>query len=50
MYLFTHTHICVYFHIYKVIEGNPKAPFSIATTPGCRGGRYSFPWSAPLYS
>ena len=20
------------------------APFSVATTPRCRGGRYSFPW------
>ena len=35
-------------HISKVklatiVEGNPKAPFSIATTPRCRGGRYSFP-------
>ena len=27
-----------------VVEGDPKAPFSIATTPRCRGGRYSFPW------
>ena len=26
-----------------VVKGNPKAPFSIATTPRCRGGRYSFP-------
>ena len=26
-----------------LVEGNPKAPFSIATTPRCRGGRYSFP-------
>ena len=24
-----------------IVEGNPKAPFSIATTPRCRGGRYS---------
>ena len=32
-----------------VVEGGPKAPFSIATTPRCRGGRYSFPWIAPLY-
>ena len=32
-----------------VVEGNQKAPFSIATTPRCRGGRYSFPWIAPLY-
>ena len=26
-----------------IVEGNPKAPFSIATTPMCRGGCYSFP-------
>ena len=26
-----------------IVEGNPKAPFSIASTPMCRGGRYSFP-------
>ena len=26
-----------------IVEGNPKAPFSIATRPRCRGGRYSFP-------
>ena len=32
-----------------VVEGNPKAPFSIATTPRYRRVRYSFPWIAPLY-
>ena len=32
-----------------VVEGNPKAPFSLATTLRCRGGHYSFPWIAPLY-
>ena len=32
-----------------VIEGGPKAPLSIATTPRCRRGRYSIPWIAPLY-
>ena len=32
-----------------VVEGDQKAPFSIATTPRCRGGLYSFPWIAPLY-
>ena len=32
-----------------VVEGNQKVPFSIATKPRCRGGRYSFPWIAPLY-
>ena len=32
-----------------VVEGNQKAPFSIATTLRCRGGHYSFPRIAPLY-
>ena len=32
-----------------VVEGDQKAPFSIATTPKCRGGRYSFPSIRTLY-
>ena len=32
-----------------IVEGDPKANFSIATTPRCRGGCYFFPWIAPLY-
>ena len=32
-----------------VVEGGPKAPFSITTTPWCWGGRYFFLWIAPLY-
>ena len=48
------TSVCVCVYIYKVklatiVEGDPKAPFSIATTPRCRGGRYSIPRIAPLY-
>ena len=36
-------------HIYATfVEGDPKSPFLIATTPRCRGGHYSFPWIAPL--
>ena len=42
-------------HTYKVkvklmtpVEGDLKAPFSIATTPKCRGGRYSILWIATL--
>ena len=31
-----------------VIDGNLKAAFSIATTPRCRGGRYSIPLISPL--
>ena len=32
-----------------VVKGDQNAPFSIATTPRCRGGHYSFLWIAPLY-
>ena len=32
-----------------LVESEPKAPFSIATTPRCWVGRYSFPWIDPLY-
>ena len=32
-----------------VVESDQGAPFSTATTPRCRGGRYFFPWIAPLY-
>ena len=32
-----------------LVEGDPKAPFSLATTPRCRGGCYSIPWIASLY-
>ena len=32
-----------------VVYGDQKAPFSIATTPRYRWGRYSFLWNAPLY-
>ena len=32
-----------------IVEGEPKATFSIPTTPRCKGGRYSIPWIAPLY-
>ena len=31
-----------------IVEGDLEAPFAIATTPRCRGGRYSIPWIAPL--
>ena len=26
-----------------LVEGDPKTPFSITTTPRCKGGRYFFP-------
>ena len=35
-----------------IVEGNTKVPFSIATTPRCRGGGYSISWinlSYPWY-
>ena len=33
-----------------LVESDPKAPFSTATTPRCRGSCYPFPWIALLYS
>ncbi len=46
----THTHIKkVKVKLATVVEGDQKAPFSIATTPRCGGGRYFFPWIASLY-
>ena len=33
-----------------IVEGYLKAPFLISTIPRCRGGWYSFPWIAPLYT
>ena len=33
-----------------VVEGDQEAPFSIATTPRCMGGRYFFLRIAPVYS
>ena len=44
--------VCVYIVVkllVTVVKGDQRAPFSIATTPRCRGGRYSFPWIAPHY-
>ena len=32
-----------------LVKGNAKAPFSRATTPRSKEGRYSIPWIAPLY-
>ena len=61
IYIYTHTHIymgmcvCVCVCTYSkvklatIVEGDPKAPFSIATTPSCREGHYSFPRISPHY-
>ena len=31
-----------------LVKGDLKTPFSIATTPMCRGGHYSISWIAPF--
>ena len=49
--------VCVCFCFVKVcellwatlVDGDSKAPFSMATTLRCRGERYSIHWIAPLY-
>ena len=38
-----------YIKLATVVDGDPKVRFSIASTPKCRGGRFSFSWIAPLY-
>ena len=40
---------CLKVKLATLVKGDPKAPFSIVTTPRCRRGCYSFPWIAPLY-
>ena len=45
-------YIYIYIKFATLVEGDPKAPFSIATTLRCRVGCYSIPMSstmAPLY-
>ena len=55
IYIYVCIGVCMSIYVYivkllvTVVEGDPKAPFSIATTPRCRGGRYSFTWITPLY-
>ena len=51
----SHIHSNIFFHRLKVklvtvVEGDPKAPLSIVTTPRCRGGHYSIPLIVSLYS
>ena len=38
-----------YVKLATFVKGDPKAPFSIATTLRCREGHYFIPWIAPLY-
>ena len=37
-------YIYIYISLPTVVEVDPESPFSIATTPRCRGGWYSFLW------
>ena len=32
-----------------LVKDDPKAPFTIVTTPRCKGGCYSISWIAPIY-
>ena len=41
--------VCVKVNLVTLVEGDRKAPFSIAITPTYKGGCYSIPWIAPLY-
>ena len=48
IYIYIYICVCVKVKLATLVEGDPKAPFSIATTRRCRG-RYSIPYIAPLY-
>ena len=43
MYIYIYICISKQVKLATIVEDKPKAPFSIATTPRCRGWRYSFP-------
>ena len=49
IYIYIYIYISKKVKLATVVEGDQKASFSIATTPRCRGGHYSFPWIALLY-
>ena len=43
VYIYIYIYICIYMKFVTVVVGYPKALFSIATTPRCKGGLYFFP-------
>ena len=49
IYIYIYIYIYIKVNLATLVESDPKAPFSIATTPWCRRRRYSIPWIAPLY-
>ena len=38
----------IYLYLPTIVQGNPRAPFLIASILWCWRGCYSFPWIAPL--
>ena len=51
-FFFINYFLCLLYYVKllaTVVEGDSKAPFSIATTSRCRGGHNSFLWIASLY-
>ena len=42
-YLQSYNYVCIIVKLGTFVEGDPKAPFLIATTPRCRGGHTPFP-------
>ena len=48
--LFTWKSYIYKFKLATLVEGDPKAPFSTATTQRYKEGRYSIPTIAPLHS
>ena len=48
MNIYMNMYIYIYIKLATVVESDPKAPFSVATTQKSREGRYFFPWIVPL--
>ena len=49
-YSYLSIYIYIYMHkkLVTIVEGDPKAPFSLATTPRYQRGHYSFPCITPF--
>ena len=44
VYMSVHTRTHFIYKLVTIVKGDPKAPYSLATTLRCRRGHYSFPW------
>ena len=43
IYIYIYMYVYIYIYYLTIVEGNPEAALSIATTRRCREGHYSLP-------